>query len=94
MNQVTMRNNNWVEILPPRPPAEDTDVISRPFFKPTTKTGELKFKTGKCQVYLHVPNEVYNNMERHREAHELELEQLEQEQEVRVCDFFSKRVRD
>lgn len=74
-----MRNSNWVEILPPRPPAADADVISRSFFKPVPKTGELKFKTGKCQVFFHVPTELYDMMEEHRE---------QKEYDRKVCVFF------
>jgi len=69
-----MRSSEWAPILAPLPPAQDTDAISRAFFKPSGKNGELKFKTGRCVIYLHIPNPIYDHMEDHRASVEMERE--------------------
>ena len=56
MDNVIMRNKEWVEICPLNP---DHNVISRPFFK-YGKNGTSTFKTSQCIINFHIPNTVYN----------------------------------
>ena len=63
-----MRNHNWVVLAPKIP---DCDVIVDLFFKWVGKKGGLTFKGGKCIIYLHVPNHIYNAMLTWEELYEL-----------------------
>ena len=54
---VTMRNNNWVRLVPRNP---DRDIISDQFFKRGKKG--VAFKGGKCIINLHVPNHIYSGI--------------------------------
>jgi hypothetical protein len=67
-----MRTKDWVEIKPLNP---DQDVIAHQFFK--SGKGGLTFKAGRCTIFFHIPNVIYNQylddverkeMERFQEA--------------------------
>ncbi|KAG6808192.1 hypothetical protein H0H92_005087, partial [Tricholoma furcatifolium] len=68
INDVIMRNKDWVEIRPKDP---DMDAISASFLK-DGKKGESIFKPGRCLIYLHLPNDVYKLYEDWIEAQEFE----------------------
>ncbi|KAG6818300.1 hypothetical protein H0H93_006170, partial [Arthromyces matolae] len=68
ITQVVMRNKDWVEIRPKNP---DLDAISALFLK-EGKNGELVFKSGRCLIYLHLPNDIYKLYEDWIENQEFE----------------------
>jgi hypothetical protein len=55
INDIVMRTKDWVEIRPLDP---DQDVVSQPFFK-IGKGGATSFKSGRCIINFHIPNDVY-----------------------------------
>src|SRR6266478_2763968 len=71
---VTMRNNNWVRLVPRNP---DRDVISDQFFK-RGKKGAVVFKGGKCIINLHVPNHIYSVVVARKEADESDINEFEE----------------
>jgi len=78
LNNIVMRDKNWVEIHPRTP---DRDVINSPSFYKEAKHGPPIFKGGKAIVHLHIPNDVYGSYEDWVEQRE--MEQLEPD--VLVC---------
>ena len=70
MEDVIMRNKDWVEICPQDP---DHDVIARPFFQ-QGKNGASIFKTGRCIINFHIPNAIYDLYVQYAEQKELERE--------------------
>jgi hypothetical protein len=83
LDDVVMRNNNWVALLPKNP---DRDVIADLFFK-RGKKGALMFKGGKCIINLHVPNHIYNAMLTRQEDDELEKQRKLQVEDHAMADF-------
>lgn len=61
IEDVTMRDKNWVCIKPENP---DQGVIAEEFSKPG-KGGVLVFKAVRCVVHLHVPNKVRGQEDLH-----------------------------
>ena len=71
LEDVVLHDHHWVVLLPKNP---DRDIIAAHFFKPNKK-GTLVFRTGKCIVNLHIPNDIYQVMLTQKEASaELEVE--------------------
>lgn len=80
IDDVIMRNNNWVRLVPRNP---DCDIISDQFFK-RGKKGVI-FKTGKCIINLHVPNHIYTVVVAQKEADEVDdIDHFEGEGKVAV----------
>ena len=75
-----MRDHNWVHLLPQKP---DRDIIAKQFFKPGKKGSAMVFKSGKCIINLHVPNEIYESMLVQKEEQELNTEKVE----IAAVDF-------
>jgi hypothetical protein len=80
LEDVTMRNNNWVRLIPRNP---DCDVISDQFFKRGEK-GAVVFKAGKCIVNLHVPNHVYSVLVARKKDNESDIDEFEEEGKVAI----------
>lgn len=76
LDSVMMRDHNWVHLLPQKP---DRDIIAKQFFKPGKK-GAMVFKSGKCVVNLHIPNEIYQSML-------MQKEEQEETVEIAAVDF-------
>ncbi|KAM6490645.1 hypothetical protein JOM56_013988 [Amanita muscaria] len=74
LDSVMMRDHNWVHLLPQKP---DRDIIAKQFFKPGKKGGAMVFKSGKCIINLHIPNEIYESMLMQKEEQELNSEKVE-----------------
>lgn len=70
LDNLVMRDHHWVILLPKNP---DRNVIAAQFFKPNKK-GTLVFRTGKCIINLHIPNDTYQAVLTQKEAAELEAE--------------------
>lgn len=83
LDDVVMRNNNWVALVPKNP---DRDVIADQFFK-RVKKGALTFKGGKCIINLHVPNNIYNAMLTQKEDDEFEKQRKLRAGDHAVADF-------
>jgi len=75
-----MRDHNWVHLLPQKP---DRDIIAKQFFKPGKKGATMVFKSGKCIINLHIPNEIYQSMLMRKEEQELNAETVE----IAAVDF-------
>ena len=73
IEDIVMRSKEWVAIQPLNP---DRDVISRPFFKPG-RGGASIFKTGRCTVLFHIPNNIYNQYLNYVEKNEEERNEKE-----------------
>jgi hypothetical protein len=61
IDQIAMRDKQWVTILEPPHGVPDRDAIAKHFFK-TGKKGTRTFKSGKTTIHFHVPNEIYDAM--------------------------------
>ena len=59
-DDLILRNNNWAVL------SKDADVISAGFLK-KGKDNIPKFRTGKCTVFLEVPEKVYTKFEEWRD---------------------------
>lgn len=76
IEHVVMRDKDWCEIHAKEP---DRGVIAHNFYKPG-KNGIPTFKTGRCLIQFHIPNNIYGEVQDW--AEKLELERLD------VCIFF------
>jgi hypothetical protein len=74
---LTLRNKDWVHLW------ADKDVIASSFFRKVKNSTTPKFRTGKCTVFLHMPDKLYTRFEDWRE--EREQEEHEKARVAKVC---------
>ncbi len=70
LDDLVMHDRHWVILSPKNP---DRNIIAAQFFKPNKK-GTLIFRTGKCIINLHIPNDIYQAVLTQKDATELEAE--------------------
>jgi hypothetical protein len=70
LDDFVMRDHHWVILLPKNP---DRNIIAAQFFKPKKK-GTPVFRSGKCVINLHIPNDIYQGMLNRKDAEDAEAE--------------------